>query len=76
MSKDCTYISLSSLKSRGWTESIIKRYALQHDKEAVNPYYRSAAPIKLYELHKMMYRVNGDRIIWRTRQVNIHGEKS
>ena len=53
MSKDCTYISLSSLKGRGWTESIIKRYALQHDKEAVNPYYRSAAPIKLYELHKI-----------------------
>ena len=53
MSKDCTYISLSSLKSRGWTESIIKRYALQHDKEAVNPYYRSASPIKLYELHKI-----------------------
>ena len=53
MNKDCAYISLSSLKDRGWTESIIKRYALQHDKEAVNPYYRSAAPIKLYELHKI-----------------------
>lgn len=53
MSKDCTYISLSSLKSRGWTESIIKRLGLKHDKEVVNAHYRCAAPTKLYELQRI-----------------------
>lgn len=53
MSKDCTYISLSSLKDRGWTESIIKKMGVEPDKEEVNPHYRCAAPMKLYELHNI-----------------------
>ena len=53
MSKDCTYISLSSLKDRGWTESIIKKMGVEPDKEEVNPHYRCAAPMKLYDVRRI-----------------------
>lgn len=53
MQKDCNYISLSSLKDRGWTESIIKKIGITHDKEAVNPRYRCASPMKLYDIKKI-----------------------
>lgn len=50
---DCNYISLSSLKDRGWTESIIKKMGLEPDKEVVNPKYRRSAPMKLYDIKKV-----------------------
>lgn len=47
------YLSLSSLKQRGWSESIIKNMCLLPDKEVTNPYYKSASTMKLYDLHKV-----------------------
>lgn len=42
------YISKSGLKSRGWTEKAITTFLPLHDKEARNPIFSSAAPVKLY----------------------------
>ena len=53
------YISLSSLKERGWTEKMIREYGLQPDREKTNPYYRSAAPMKLYDLNKIIQIESG-----------------
>ena len=47
------YLSLSSLKQRGWTESIIKNMSLTPDKEKVNPHYKCTSPMKLYDLGKI-----------------------
>lgn len=48
------YISLSQLKERGWTVSIIKKLNLTHDKEKTNPFYKCASPMKLYNLSKII----------------------
>lgn len=50
---DSNYISLSSLKDRGWTESIIKKMGVEPDREEVNPHYRCAAPMKLYDVRRI-----------------------
>ena len=49
----CNYISLSSLKDRGWTESIIKKMGVEPDKEEVNPHYRCAAPMKVCDVRRI-----------------------
>ena len=49
----CNYISLSSLKDRGWTESIIKKMGVEPDKEEGDPHYRCAAPMKLYDVRRI-----------------------
>lgn len=48
------YISLSQLKERGWTTSIIKKLNLTHDKEKTNPFYKCVSPMKLYNLSKVI----------------------
>ena len=47
------YISLSALKERGWTDKMIRDYGLEPDMEKTNPHYRSAAPMKLYDLNRI-----------------------
>jgi hypothetical protein len=42
------YLTLSGLKERGWTDSIVKKMNLLPDKLAKNPHYLKAAPMKLY----------------------------
>lgn len=55
MKKDETkYITLSTIKERGWTDKLIKEYLPNPDKTAQNPHYRSASPMKLYELNKII----------------------
>ncbi|WP_080058281.1 hypothetical protein [Spirosoma aerolatum] len=48
------YISQAALKNRnGWSQKTINHYLPQPDHLAVNPYYRSAAPSKLYLLSRI-----------------------
>ena len=47
------YISKSGLKLRGWTDVAIERFLGTHDKEAENPHYKPAPPMKLYLLTRV-----------------------
>jgi hypothetical protein len=47
------YITLSGLKERGWTDSIIKKMNLLPDKLTKNPRYNKAAPMKLYLISRI-----------------------
>lgn len=48
------YISASGLKqSRGWTNTKIARFLIKPDKTIQNPQYRSAPPMKLYDLKRV-----------------------
>ena len=46
--KDLNYFSKNDLKKRGWTDTIIEHWGLEHDFEKPNPYDSSRAPMKLY----------------------------
>ena len=46
-------ITASTLKERGWTEAAVKRFLGEPDALADNPYYRSAAPMRLYDLARV-----------------------
>jgi hypothetical protein len=43
-------ITKTELKSRGWTDALIARFFPTPTKENPNPHYRSAAPVKLYDV--------------------------
>ena len=43
-------LTKTKLKDRGWTNSLIDRFATHPDKTFPNPRYKSAAPMKLYRL--------------------------
>lgn len=47
------FICLSTLKHRGWTDSIIKQFKLVPDKTVDNPYYSCASDMKLYKLKRI-----------------------
>lgn len=47
------YLTKSELKHRGWTESMIKKLLGQPDSTKKNPYYKSAAPMCLYEVGRV-----------------------
>jgi hypothetical protein len=48
------YIYRSTLlKREGWSDKAVKLFLPNHDKEVVNPYYKSSPPSKLYELSKV-----------------------
>lgn len=47
------FCTRSTLKQRGWTESAIARFLDPHDREAPNPHYRKAAPMRLYRLARV-----------------------
>ena len=53
MEKKDNYFSASGLKYRGWTDALIKRFLSEHDKECPNPYYRHAAPMRLYSAERV-----------------------
>ena len=42
------YLSVSSLKGRGWTDALIRDYLKVPDKLCRNPFYSKAAPMRLY----------------------------
>lgn len=47
------YITLSTVKDRGWTETMLKKLSVQPDKFATNPYYKNASQMKLYSLARI-----------------------
>lgn len=47
------FISKASLLKRGWTDSLISRFLPVHDREASNPHYRTASPMKLYSVSRV-----------------------
>jgi hypothetical protein len=48
------YVTLTGLKERGWTDSIIKKINLIPDKLAKNPRFNKAAPMKLYDINNIV----------------------
>ena len=52
--EEIKYINKSLLKQRGWTESMIKTFLGDADAEKDNPIYKSAAPMKLYDMNKVL----------------------
>jgi hypothetical protein len=45
---DDNLMTVPTLKARGWTETLIRDYLGAPDSSCLNPYYRSAAPMRLY----------------------------
>ena len=52
--EEIQYINKSLLKQRGWTESMIKTFLGEPDAEKDNPIYKSAAPMKLYDMKRVL----------------------
>ena len=49
------FISKAQLTDRdGWSQACIKLFSVEHDKECVNPVFKSAPPVKLYSLDKII----------------------
>ena len=53
MENEIKYITKTELKKRGFTDSIIKKLNITYDKEKINPMYKSASTMKLYDLSKI-----------------------
>ena len=51
--KEQTHYSKSALKSRDWTDKSIELFLKTPDKEADNPYYKFASPMKLYLISRV-----------------------
>jgi len=48
-----TFLSLSSLKSRGWTAGLVTKFLKHPDSVKPNPMFKSASPMKLYLLERI-----------------------
>jgi len=48
------YITKTDLKARGWSDSLIAGLLGDHDQERRNPRYRSAAPMRLWLLERVI----------------------
>ena len=59
--EEIQYINKSLLKQRGWTESMIKTFLRDPDAEKDNPIYKSAAPMKLYDMKRVLAAESEDR---------------
>ena len=51
--KEIVYITQTDLKNRGWTNKAIKLFFPEPDMYKTNPRYRSAPPMKLYNIEKV-----------------------
>lgn len=58
-----SYITVSRLKSNGWTDNTINNLLGEPDKFADNPYYRCAAPMRLYERERVLALERSDVFI-------------
>jgi len=47
------YMTKSTLKTRGWTDKGMGLFLKTHDKEAKNPVFKSASPMKLYLIQRV-----------------------
>jgi hypothetical protein len=48
-----TRLSAAQIKERGWTEALVHRFPGEPDLTRPNPRYRSAAPMRLYDLARV-----------------------
>lgn len=48
------YFNRSDLKARRWTDSLISKLLGEPDETAMNPYYTTAAPVKLYLVDRVI----------------------
>ena len=46
-------ISISGLKSRGWTDKTVREFLGMADWTTDNPHYKNAAPTLLYDVHRV-----------------------
>jgi len=53
MDKKQENITPTGLKARGWSEAMIKQFLSEPDELKPNPYYKSAAPMRLYNLKRV-----------------------
>ncbi len=58
-----TYLTKTELKSRGWTDSIIRKMDLIPDMTKQNPVYKSAPEMKLYLTEKIKNLENTEKFI-------------
>lgn len=47
------YLTTTVLKERGWTDGMIRKFLGEPDTTKVNPHYKCAAPMKLYDLKRV-----------------------
>lgn len=47
------YVTRSTIKERGWTDSLIAKHLKAPDLETKNPVYATASPMKLYDLSRV-----------------------
>lgn len=47
------HLTKKALKTRGWTDKAIDLFLKTHDKEAKNPVFRTASPMKLYLIERV-----------------------
>ncbi len=47
------HLSIAGLKARGWTDALIRQLLGEPDVCVPNPYYRSAAPMRLYAVARV-----------------------
>jgi hypothetical protein len=43
------YLTKAQLLQRGWSEKLIREFLRKPDRIRINPFYRSAAPVQLYD---------------------------
>jgi hypothetical protein len=60
MTDELQYLPKSQLKARGWTDGGITRFLGACDKTARNPCYRSAAPMQLFLLDRVVAAETSD----------------
>ena len=55
------HITITRLRSEyGWTDQLVTKHLGEHDREAPNPHYRSAAPMRLYLLDRVQETMAGN----------------
>jgi hypothetical protein len=59
-------LTLTQLKERGWTPTLVKKFLGSPDATKPNPHYRSAAPMQLYSLARVELVEQEDG--WKTAQ--------
>jgi hypothetical protein len=72
MDKTSEYLTLAALKGRGWSRKLIETLLGAPDKTAVNSYYRSAAPIKLWLIERVdCAETNADFVAHQAKRVSL-----
>jgi hypothetical protein len=54
MNEGASLLTTTQLKERGWTPALVKKFLGAPEVKRPNPYYRSAAPMQLYPLERVL----------------------